>query len=120
MPNSFISLVLNFAWVEHNCVALIAALGVQSAAARRFAVPDDPVRLKPSQRAIRVASTFSSKALKNPSQCHREKGDWRLLPQLRLPSTIAKFLFFQCHHLIPRAGIISRTSVASSMISSQS
>ncbi|XP_015643169.2 uncharacterized protein [Oryza sativa Japonica Group] len=55
-------------------------------------VPTEPSHPKPNSCATRIASTSSSKALKNPSQCRNDEGDRRLLPQVRPPTTVVDSL----------------------------
>uniref|UniRef100_I1NNB6 Uncharacterized protein n=1 Tax=Oryza glaberrima TaxID=4538 RepID=I1NNB6_ORYGL len=55
-------------------------------------VPTEPNHPKPNSCATRIASTSSSKALKNPSQCRNDEGDRRLLPQVRPPTTVVDSL----------------------------
>jgi hypothetical protein len=43
---------------QTHSVELVGVLGVQSAAVGRFAVPDDPVHLRPSRCAMSVAKVL--------------------------------------------------------------
>ncbi|XP_052137610.1 uncharacterized protein LOC127756264 [Oryza glaberrima] len=55
-------------------------------------VPAEPNHPKSNSCATRIASTSSSKALKNPSQCRNDEGDRRLLPQVQPPTTVVDSL----------------------------
>uniref|UniRef100_A0A0E0QGN0 Uncharacterized protein n=1 Tax=Oryza rufipogon TaxID=4529 RepID=A0A0E0QGN0_ORYRU len=67
---------------QTHSVELVGVLGVQSAAVGRFAVPDDPVHLRPSRCAMSVAKGI---ALKSSQQ-----GDPLFLPQVRPPANVVR------------------------------